>query len=204
MNVFVTVGSELPFDRLIRWMDRWAGANPHAVVFAQTGPSSYVPEHLQYCQFLTPAEFTARVKSCDLIVAHAGMGSILTSLQHRKPILVLPRRVHFGEVRSEHQVATAQKLREMNKVLVADTEDDLEELLVSAQQPAPAAAISEYADSGLLNCLTQFIHAELAPAPAPSRPNLREPAHIEQVVTRVVPNVRPAAPATVAGALRAK
>ncbi|MFD2579020.1 hypothetical protein ACFSTD_11260 [Novosphingobium colocasiae] len=31
--IFASVGSMLPFERMVRWVDQWAGANPEAPVF---------------------------------------------------------------------------------------------------------------------------------------------------------------------------
>ena len=40
--IFVTVGSQLPFDRLVRAVDDWAAGNGGAAAFAQIGASSYL------------------------------------------------------------------------------------------------------------------------------------------------------------------
>ena len=37
MKIFATVGTQLPFDRLIRGLDSWAECNPEVEVFAQIG-----------------------------------------------------------------------------------------------------------------------------------------------------------------------
>jgi len=124
-RIFVTVGSDVPFDRMVKIIDQWAAQNPEHVVFAQIGRTSWKPESLEYCQFLNPIEFTQKVTEADLIVAHAGIGSILTALKHQKPVLVMPRRGYLGETRNEHQVATAEKLQEKCKITVSFDENEL-------------------------------------------------------------------------------
>ena len=44
--IFVTVGTQGPFDRLVRAVDKWAGMRARADIFAQTGPSDYQSEHI--------------------------------------------------------------------------------------------------------------------------------------------------------------
>ena len=44
------------------------------------------------------------------MLAHAGMGSILTALEFNKPLVVMPRRGHLAETRNDHQFDTAQQL----------------------------------------------------------------------------------------------
>ena len=121
--IFVTVGAQMPFDRLVRAVDDWAGRVP-AEIFAQIGPSSLRPRHMAWTRFLAPADFLAQVGAADLLVAHAGMGSIITALEYGKPILVMPRRGELGETRNNHQVATTKRFRGFGRVEVALDERD--------------------------------------------------------------------------------
>ena len=38
--IFVTVGTQLAFDRMIKAVDEWAGARGRTDVFAQVGPAA--------------------------------------------------------------------------------------------------------------------------------------------------------------------
>ena len=122
--IFVTVGAQMPFDRLVRTVDDWAGRVP-AEIFAQIGPSRLRPRHMAWTRFLAPGDFLAQVGAADLLVAHAGMGSIITALEHGKPLLIMPRRGELGETRNDHQVATAHRFRGLGLVEVAFDEQEL-------------------------------------------------------------------------------
>lgn len=126
--IFVTVGEQLPFDRLIRAVDEWAKQSD-CEVFAQIGRTKYKPQHFMYKDFLTQEEYKANFIKADLIVAHAGMGTIISALELSKPLLVMPRLTVYGEVRSDHQVATAQRFATLNYVTVASDEIELIEKL---------------------------------------------------------------------------
>ena len=123
--IFVTVGSAEPFDRLIRTVDDWAGARGRRDVFAQIGAATYVPANIDYLQFIAPAQFRQRMNEAELIVAHAGMGSIITALEAKKPILVMPRRQRLGETRSDHQVATVERFAQRGCIVGARDEEEL-------------------------------------------------------------------------------
>jgi UDP-N-acetylglucosamine transferase subunit ALG13 len=123
--IFVTVGTQGPFDRLVRTVDEWAGARGTTGVFAQTGPSDYCPKHISAEPFISPAEFARRVASAGLVIAHAGMGSIITALEQGKQIIVMPRRADLGEHRNDHQVATAKRFAEQGRILAAFDEQEL-------------------------------------------------------------------------------
>ncbi len=58
--IFVTVGAQMPFDRLVRSVDRWAAAEQRSNVFAQISTGSWIPQHIQWTEFLTPAEYRTK------------------------------------------------------------------------------------------------------------------------------------------------
>ncbi|MEM1345650.1 MAG: glycosyltransferase, partial [Pseudomonadota bacterium] len=99
--IFLTLGTQLPFERLVRAVDAWAGAR-QAVVFAQIpdpGEGGYVPRHMEWTARLAPEDFTRRCESAQVIVSHAGMGSIITALSLAKPLILMARRSALGEHR---------------------------------------------------------------------------------------------------------
>lgn len=157
--IFVTVGSQMPFDRLVSAVDRWAEAvRPDADIFAQIGDSQYQPRALRYTKALSPAEFSQTVARADVIVAHAGMGSVLTSMELGKPLVLLPRRGDLQETRNDHQVATARWLAERPGIYVAEEEKDLPSALSAAMAASQGSVtISPYASPDLLAAVRQLI-----------------------------------------------
>lgn len=155
--IFVTVGSDLPFDRLVRTVDEWARENKRSDVFAQTGETDFQPSFIAYSKFLEPADFSARLAGAKAVVSHAGMGTILSALQRGKPVLVMPRRCSLREVRNEHQLATARRLLEMGKVDVAFDEAELEKKLAQIDDLQPREKISPFAGPELVSALRNFI-----------------------------------------------
>ena len=163
--IFLTVGSQLPFDRLVRAVDAWVASQAAVSVFGQIadpGPGGYHPEHFQWQRFLEPPEFDRYFEQADLVVAHAGMGSIIAALVAPKPIVVLPRRGHLGEHRNDHQYATAQKFQGRENVFVAMSEEELPSVMDAARsQPAAGDGLARpYADQRLIRAVRGFIHGE--------------------------------------------
>jgi len=125
--IFVTVGSQIPFDRLVQCIDEWAGCQtpPHDALLAQIGASERPPAHIEWTRRLSSAEYLERVASSRAVIAHAGMGTILTAIDLRKPILVMPRIGCMGETRNDHQIATARHLQQIVGLSVAWDESEL-------------------------------------------------------------------------------
>ena len=161
--IFLTVGTHQPFDRLVRAVDAWCAASEHHDVFGQiTKPAAdgYAPRHFDWVDTLSPADYKNRFGTADLIVAHAGMGSIITALTLAKPILILPRRAHLGETRNDHQVPTAERFGSRPNVFVANTEDDvaptLDRLMESGLTAAPQS-VGNFAEERLVETVRSFI-----------------------------------------------
>lgn len=155
--IFVTVGTQLPFDRLVRVVDEWAGRSGRADVVAQVGPGLYVPRHIRHQAFISPPEFSRNIEAAKLIVSHAGMGTILNALGLGKPILVMPRRANLGEHRNDHQLATARRFKELGRIMVAMDEVEMAAQLDSLEGISIGERISPYASDQLLKCVRNFI-----------------------------------------------
>jgi len=124
--IFVTVGSQLPFDRLIKTIDQWAETECKSQkVFAQIGKSEYKPKNIEFCQNMSPDDYNAYFEKADMIVAHAGMGTIISALEHGKPLIILPRLACNGEHRNDHQLATSKHFANFENIYVVSNESEL-------------------------------------------------------------------------------
>lgn len=156
MKIFVTVGTQLPFDRLVAAIDEWAAHN-EADVFAQTGGSSYVPRHIAFRDFIDSGDANARIRNADLVVAHAGMGTILTRCETGLPMIVMPRRADLGEHRNDHQAATVKRLSHLPGLWVAESPEDLHRRLDAFEPAGGAGGVAAVASSALINAVRDFV-----------------------------------------------
>ncbi len=158
--ILLACGTQEPFDRLVRAVDAWVagGGGPVFGQLGRLGPESYRPCHFEWADLLPAAEFEARFAAAPLVIAHAGMGSIIAALAQAKPIVVMPRKASLGEHRNEHQLATAAKFRGRPGVFVADDETGLEAAIAAARAGGGAAgAIAPHASPELIAAVRNFI-----------------------------------------------
>lgn len=155
--IFVTTGHQTPFDRLVRLMDEWSGKHPNEVCLAQIGSGDFVPSHMKWCRWMNPDDHQAALLDADLIVAHAGTGTILQTLELGKPILVLARKSELGETRNDHQIATVRELVRKAGVFGAVEEAEFLHLLDDRKHLAGAAQLGRYASPELLQRIRDFI-----------------------------------------------
>lgn len=155
--ILVVVGTQLAFDRLIQAVDEWAGAGSRRDVFAQIGPSQFRPRHMEFVEFLEPREYDRRFADASVLIAHAGMGSILGALESGKPVVIMPRRASLGEHRNEHQLATADRFRNRSGVVVAEDEQVLASVLNRIDTLTSGEAIGPHASPRLIHRIRSYI-----------------------------------------------
>jgi UDP-N-acetylglucosamine transferase subunit ALG13 len=162
--IFLTVGTQLPFDRLVKAVDEWCGRQRDDFeVFAQVGrlgPENYRPTRFAFEERLSQDSFEERLKASKLIISHAGMGSIISALTYQKPILILPRIAKLGEHRNEHQLATAERFRARSGITVANDDVTLAARLddfKATDWTGQAGTLSKYANQDLIDALRSFI-----------------------------------------------
>ncbi|MFK8004541.1 MAG: glycosyltransferase [Polyangiales bacterium] len=161
MKVFVTVGAQMPFDRLIDAMDKWAAGHPQHTVVAQIGAKSELqPAHMEWSALTPPTTFEAHCEDSDIIVGHAGIGTLFAALERGRPIVVLPRLATKRETRNEHQSATARRFAQYTNVRVAWHEDEIAariEELPAMLEAAGERVIDGAAQGPLIRALADFI-----------------------------------------------
>ena len=153
--IFCTIGTQAPFDRFVRIVDEVA-ASLNEEVIAQVYKSEYQAKNIQTVDFLPPDEFNCLFSKARLIVAHAGMGTIISAMRQHKSIIIFPRIAALGEHRNEHQLATAQKMKELGYVYVANNAEELKELLIQPNLK-PLHELGDFASQSLIDELCRII-----------------------------------------------
>jgi UDP-N-acetylglucosamine transferase subunit ALG13 len=156
--IFVTIGTQAPFDRLIRAIDELAVEIDEPII-AQINKEHYIPKHLKTIEFLSPDEFDKLLEEARLIIAHAGMGTIISALMKKKPIIVMPRLAYLREQRNDHQLATTMKMNELGYVHAAYDNTQLK-ALISNKDLASLHSLGEQASEQLVKSIAAFIREE--------------------------------------------
>lgn len=152
--IFATIGTQAPFDRFVKMLDEVCEGMNEEVV-CQTIGCTYDANNIRIIGFVAPDEFNKIFSEARLIIAHAGMGTILSALKQQKPIIVVPRLASLGEHRNDHQMATAMRMHELGYVNVAYDKAQLKDLLSSDLKPMKI--IGDSASESLVKSIADFI-----------------------------------------------
>ncbi len=136
--IFLTVGTQFPFDRLVKAIDDLLDRGLiHEQIVAQIGDSKYRPRHFEAVASLDKSAFDRNVREASAIIGHAGTGTITAALEHSKPLLVMPRRKKYGEVVNDHQVMLAIKFEALGHLLLARDETELADKIAELKSFVP-------------------------------------------------------------------
>lgn len=133
--IFVTTGTQLSFERLVRAVDDWAKERRYnGEIFAQTGETKTTFCCIETRKFLGLADYNKIISKTSLLIGHAGIGTILTAHDYQLPLIIMPRQLKYSEHRNDHQMATVSKFRDTPGVHVAIDREELFELLDKKEQ----------------------------------------------------------------------
>ena len=147
--IFCTTGTQAPFDRFIKAIDEIA-ETLNEDFFVQAYKSKYTPKNIRVVDFVSPDEFAKIAYSARIIIAHAGIGSIISAMRLDKPLIIFPRVAKLGEHRNEHQLATAKKMSELGYAYIANDVDDLKRL-IARNDLAPLHKMGDFASQSLID-----------------------------------------------------
>jgi UDP-N-acetylglucosamine transferase subunit ALG13 len=147
--IAVVLGTQAyPFDRLLRALD---GVEEELVV--QGGASTHRPPGATWFEYLEYPALVERIRAARVVVAHAGVGAIVTSVAEGKRPFVVPRLKRYGEAVDDHQVPFARRLAATG--IVTLVEDPAQ--LPAALEETPPAPPSLGGESRLAADLREYL-----------------------------------------------
>ncbi len=110
-----------------------------ADITAQTGEIHYSIRHFNHFDFIPNEEMQELQQQADLIICHAGTGTVTGAIKKGKKVIVFPRLQQYHEHESDHQLELAREFTEQGYVLCAMNEEELAAAIaaVDAFEPRP-------------------------------------------------------------------
>jgi UDP-N-acetylglucosamine transferase subunit ALG13 len=156
--IFVTVGTQLPFERLVAAVDEWVSRQtlkPEVLAQVGSGRTDYL--NMKCVRTLDRTHYAEVISEARLMVAHAGAGSILTALDLGVPVIVVPRDDRRGEHRDDHQIQTARQLERLGLVTVAWSETELPTLIERDLKQPPGSRARRQRNNDLVDYLRSWL-----------------------------------------------
>lgn len=127
--IFVTLGTQdKPFVRLLVYLDQMIenGMITDPEIIVQAGSTKYDSKHMKIVDYIDMQQFNSYIERCDLIISHAGVGTIINGINHGKKILAVARRESYGEHENDHQVEITTKFESLGYLIGCLDAEDME------------------------------------------------------------------------------
>lgn len=155
--IFVTVGfSYWNFERLLREMDTIAGRISEDVVI-QIGNSNYTPKNAKYFRFVSNEEVEKSYNDARIIIAHAGVGTIIEAARLGKPLIIVPRRAQYEEHFDDHQAELGRELEKEKWIKVIWEIHELENSIYETINESSRGFFAPIKNERLIESLRSYI-----------------------------------------------
>ena len=135
--IFITLGTQdKPFTRLLDNVEQLLKKlNTRVVV--QAGCTKYESQYMEIFDLLPMDEFEQLIDSCDILITHGGVGTIVTGLKKNKTIVAVPRRKKYGEHTNDHQIQIIEEFSKKGYILAVNDFNNFENILKQAKSFKP-------------------------------------------------------------------
>lgn len=156
--ILITLGTQdKPFTRLLVEVDRQIElGNIKDKVVVQAGYTKYNSKNMEIFDLIDRDKFSELIASCDLLITHGGVGSILTGLKNKKKVIAVPRLSKYGEHMNDHQIQIIDNFSKMGYILSYMEDDDLGKILKKVKKFKPKEYVSN--TSNIINIIDKFIN----------------------------------------------
>lgn len=156
MRIFVMFGTQdKRFDRLMDAILSSKSVEQHDFYMQLGYTVGDFGEKVHYQQYYLEEELLEEIEKADIVITHAGVGSIVAALKLNKRTIVVPRLGKYKEQNNDHQIQIMNRYKENGYIIALEDLSKLDETIENAVHFIP----KEYqADKqGILDEIVTFI-----------------------------------------------
>lgn len=139
--IFVILGTQdKQFPRLLNAIQKQidkGNIKKSEKIIVQAGSTKYKSDDMEIRDYIGVREFEDLIDKADLIICHAGVGTILTALKKRKKIIAAARLAKYGEHVNDHQLQILENFSKKGYILALEDFAKLDEVLKQAEDFKP-------------------------------------------------------------------
>lgn len=137
--ILILLGTQdKPFSRLLKAVDKCiSNGYIKEKVVVQAGFTKYKNKNMEIFDLIPKEEFEKLIDEANLVITHAGVGSILTCLGHNKKVIAAARLKEYGEHTNDHQLQILEEFYEKGYILKLDDFSKLNEVIEKSKTFKP-------------------------------------------------------------------
>lgn len=137
--ILVTLGTQdKSFVRLLEALQKQIDlGNIKDKVVVQAGYTKFKSKDMEIFELIPMEKFDDLIKSCDILITHGGVGSIITGLKNDKKVIAAARLKKYNEHTNDHQLQIIENFDKAGYILKLDDFDKLGDIVNSAKKFKP-------------------------------------------------------------------
>ena len=137
--ILVTLGTQdKSFKRLLEAIQKQIdNGNIKDKVVVQAGHTKFESKDMEIFELIPMEKFDELIDSCEILITHGGVGSIITGLKHNKKVIAAARLKEYKEHTNNHQLQIIENFSNDGYILALNNFDDLGEKLKEAKKFKP-------------------------------------------------------------------
>ena len=104
----------------------------------QAGSTKFESKNMQILDYISVKKFEELMDRADIVICHAGVGTILTALKKNKKIIAAARLKEYGEHVNDHQLQILDNFTKEGYLLALEDFDKLDVVLKQVENFTPA------------------------------------------------------------------
>lgn len=138
--ILVTLGTQKQdFSRLLKYIE---DSKIKDEIIVQAGLTKFESKKMKILDFINYNEMNDLIDKADLIITHAGTGSILTPLKKDKKVIACARLSKYSEHVDDHQLQIVEVFRDEGYLLELNENNKLDDLYKEIKKFKPKKYIS--------------------------------------------------------------
>ena len=138
--ILVTLGTQKEqFTRLLDYIEE---SNIKDEIIVQAGHTKYESKKMKIFDFIPYEKMNEYIDKADLIITHAGTGSVLMPLKKNKKVIVCARDMKYDEHVDNHQQELVEVFASEGYVLELNEETKLDDLVKKIKKFKPKKYVS--------------------------------------------------------------
>lgn len=135
IKLFVPLGTQkFPFTRLVEILNKLVNEGIYSSEEIVMQASVYEVEPLfRHYNLIPNEEFNAYINNAEVVITHSGVNSIISCMNLRKNLIIVPRMKCYGEHVDDHQLEIAELMESKFDVIVVRDMSDLQQAIDKAK-----------------------------------------------------------------------
>ena len=146
------------FTRLLSAIDasQLASADAGNQLVVQAGYTAFKPSSdMELFDFCSADDLERHLQEADLVITHAGVGSIVSALTHHKRVIAAARKAAYKEMGNDHQSDILQAFARAGYLIALEDFDRLDDAVTEALRFTPKPYVRNI--DGILETITTYI-----------------------------------------------